>query len=207
MRHRGILIALMAGAAIALAACSSDGVTQAEYDQKVAELALAQQDLYDANDAASTAKARAAELEDGIDGLVAEAELALDPGDDTFDVVIETINAGREEVLYLSTELERALAAGEATPPPDTPADTRLAALLDVAATTTDWLRSGNLPEPEQLVELADAVAATEDETVRLAYESLLEGYDGADAEEQTGLVADLDLSAVDSARALVLAG
>jgi hypothetical protein len=202
-----MLVALIAGAAIVGAGCSSDGVSEAEYDQKVAELALAQQDLYDATDAASTAKARTAEIEDRIDRLAVEAELALDPGDDPLDVVVETINAGREEVLYLSTELERALAAGDAAPPPGTPLDTRLAASLDVAATTTDWLRPGNLPESEQLVELADAVASTEDEDVRLAYEVLLEGYDNADSEGQVGLIAELDYWAVDNASALVLAG
>jgi hypothetical protein len=193
----GVLLAVVA------TACGDDGVSRAEYDQKVSELALTQQELV-------TARERIGELEtlaEGNDDVFADVETAVlealglvgitaPPGSDRVEVLAEAVAATTEE----RDMLLRAFEEGDPEFGPGFDVD-RVLGLLDIARVMQDWARPTSLPEVTELTSVEITVGQVGDEMVTLAYEALIEAYPDADTEDRIGLLLDVAFWAVDIAR------
>ncbi len=108
------------------------------------------------------------------------------------------IGALQEAEELLMAELEAATGEGASMDV------ARLEALLETAATSFEWLRSGNLPEPAEMAGVAALVDRAGDEMVRLAYQQLVTEYPAADDRRRAELVSDLGFTAVLIGRSLI---
>lgn len=148
-------------AAVLLASCSGSDITQAEYDQKITDLALAQQELLTARDRISVmedemerAAATTNQLTDRITALLREAGGIADAGIDPVDQMDALINDLRTQVDALMIELEeRVEATGEGAAETDGAA--RLDAYLGLISL---WAASWDGAAPPREDVLADLV-------------------------------------------------
>jgi hypothetical protein len=188
------------------AACAGD-VSRAEHDQKLAELALAQQELLAAREevmlleeAVEESSDLAADVEARILTVLGLRGMIVEPGRDRLDALAEAVAAvvhERDELLGISEatgELGAAPVDGE-----------RLRPFLEIAATAVEWTRPDVLPlPPDELAVVGPAVEEAGDEMVTLAYEQLLAASAEATPEDEPelrGLAADLAWWALETAR------
>ena len=190
--------------AVVVTACGGGGVPQAEYDQKLAELALAQQELFDAREQIGELES----LTEGSDDVFAQVEAAVlealgltgisaPPNSDRVEVLAEAVAATTEE----RDMLLRAIEEGDPEFSPGFDVD-RVRGLLDIARVAQDWARPTGLPDDvSELTTIEDSVFQVSDEMVTLAYEALIEAYPDADTDDRIGLLLDVAFWAVDIAR------
>lgn len=191
-------------AAVGIAACSGGGVSQAEHDQVLAELAVAQQALVEARTEFAESEVTAGE----VDAMLAEVEGAVldalglrgitaDPGRDRVELLAEAVAATTEERDMLLLAIESG--GGEFGAGAD---QEHIAILLSVAATAQDWTRPSVRPaDADALEALAPHVDQISDEMLTLAFEQLVAQYDGASSEGQIDLLIDVSMSALERAR------
>jgi hypothetical protein len=186
------------------AACSDGGVSQAEYDQRVAELTLAQRDLAEARDqvaalraAESAVESSFEEIEDAILEALGLRGVVADPGRDRLEVLAEAVRATTEERDLLLEAVE----SGHEEFGPSVDIE-RIEWLHQVATTVHDWARPSNRPQDlAEIGELSSAVEAAGDEMLSLAYEQLRTDFEGASDEEQVDLLMAVAFWAVEMMR------
>ena len=198
------MLTIAVAVAAAITACGGGGVPQAEYDQKVAELALAQQELFDAREQIGELES----LTEGSDEVFAEVEAAVlealgltgisaPANSDRVEVLAEAVAATTEERDMLLSAIEEG--GGEFGSELDVG---RVRGLLDIARAAQDWARPTSLPDDvAELTSIEDMVFQVSDEMVTLAYEALIEAYPDANTHDRIGLLLDVAFWAVDIAR------
>jgi hypothetical protein len=183
-------------------------VSQAEYDEKVAALALTEQELLQAR----TQVAALQEAEKGNEAVVDEIESAIldalglqaisgPPPANRVEQLAAAVAATTEERDALLETIESG-GEGEFSAPLDRE---RLQVLLRIAEVTQNWLLPSSRPlDSVELESLRPLVEQAGDEMVTLAYASLVADYESADADEQIRLLAEVGFWAITLARASI---
>lgn len=202
-----VKLAVIVALAVLAGACGGGGVPQAEYDQKVAELALTQQDLVAARErlgelegAASSVDDVLAEVEEAVLAALGLTGIIADPGRDRIDLLAEAVAATTEERDMLLAAIE----AGEGVEGGATSFDLeRLEGFVQIAITVQDWVRPSARPaSASDLESIRAAIDLVNDEMLTLAFDQLVAEYDAASEEEQIDLLVAVAFWAVDMARA-----
>jgi hypothetical protein len=195
--------------AVIVASCGGGGVSQAEYDQKLAELALAQQQLVAAGETIAELEGRAVGADDAlaiVEAAVLEAlglrGIAADPGRDRVELLAEAVRATTEERDMLLEAVESG-GGGELGPTVDVDL---IEGSLRIASAVQDWARPSMRPQStDDMESLRQVVDQVGDEMVTLAYEQLLADYDRADDGDQVDLLMALGYWAVETAGVSVI--
>jgi len=203
MRSRIYLVAI----ALGLVAAACGGVSQAEYDQKTTELALTQQDLYEARE-------RIDELDRGTDMERVEEQvlaalglrgMSVEPGRDRAEALAEAVRATadeRDELLIMIEEIGGTELQREVLAPPAELDIGRIDALLVIASTTQDWMRPTTVPASADEIELIrPIVEVVADAGLQAAYDVALGSYDAATTEDRIELLAVIGYQALETAR------
>ena len=194
----------MVAIALAAAACGGSGVSQAEYDQRVSELALTQQELVAARDRISELEAQTGATDDvlsQVEAAVLEAlgltGISAPAGSDRVETLAEAVAATTEE----RDMLLRAIEEGDAEFGPGFDV-ARVFGLLEIASVMQDWARPTGLPDDVTvLAGIQGTIDQVGDEMVSLAFDQLIEAYPDADTEDRISLLLDVAFWAVDIAR------
>lgn len=189
-----VKIGLVVAVTFVVAACGGGDVSQQVYDQKVAELALAQQNLLDARQELRRAVAQGEALDDLADryeAAVLEAlglvGMSVPEGFDRVDALAEAVSATSQERDELLESMEGG-SESEATVSTDTD---RLSAMVTIATSVLLFLPPQPLPDVATIQEtFGPLVGEVSDEMITIAYDDLIVAYDeGADEERLTELL------------------
>lgn len=190
-------IALVVAVALVLSACGGGDVSQQVYDQKVAELSLAQQDLLETRQDLR----RASEGQENLEDLAARYETAVlealdlrgmsvPEGFDRIDALAEAVIATARERDELMAMIE---VGSEVTEPGALDSD-RLGTMVTIATSVLLYLPPQELPDAATVQEtFGPLVSRVADEMITLAYDELVLAYDeGAEAVRLTELFNNL---------------
>ena len=183
------LVAILVALALVAVACGGGDVSQAEYDQKLADLALAQQELLEARqEVAASAVSREAlnDLAARYESVVLEAlglrAMTVPEGFDRAEVLGEAVAATVRERDELLAGVE-----GASPHPEGGVVDTdRLGGFLTIAGSVLLFVSPDRLPDDATVREsLGPLVEQVDDEMITLAYEELLAAYSQGAADER----------------------
>ncbi len=175
---------LATAAMVLLAACSGGDVSEAEYDQTLTELALAQQELVTARNRIAEleedllkAAAQPADLTARLEDLLRESGVTPDPGLDPFVQLSDTLLDFRRQITETMVELERLAEAAELDPGAAELHDRLDAYLSIVGLWAGSW--DGDAPPPDAA--MRDLIA-TANRTLDMELVTALDELIAADA-------------------------
>lgn len=197
----GIVAVSVTALAFMLAGCGGSGVSQAEHDQLLAELALTQQDLAEvrrelagAVESGGGESSRADALEAGIEEIIRNNNIVLGAQQDPLEELGRLVADFHEREAGLMAEMEALISEFETTEYQAQPEAPKLdvAPYVELLSSVVTWLAASELPTWQEVSVAQNALEQAGDPDLFAHWDTASGGYDDLEPATQRQWLADL---------------